>query len=91
MANRLREIFSEREFKKGFKQREQLRKIQEQLICDKHCSFCKNSIEQPHYEMGYEAGTDPYCKILNELRSNYPTGQQCLFWELDKRKVNVAI
>ena len=81
MENRLRDILNpDSEYNKQLK--EQLHKIQLKMIEDKHCSYCINSHEVPHIEMGKNAGTDTYCDVFNELRLSYPTGQECLFWRL---------
>jgi len=61
---------------------QKIKKIRQQLIDDKHCSYCVNSTQEPYSEMGHDAGTVTYCNILNELRVGYPTGQQCLFWQM---------
>ena len=63
---------------------DKLNKIEQMLIDDKCCIMCKNSKEEPHYEMGYYAGSDSYCTILNKLILEYGYGQQCLFFELRK-------
>lgn len=54
----------------------------QKLKDDKHCKFCIHAEERQHYEMGCEAGTDVYCNVFKELRLDYPTGQQCLFWKM---------
>lgn len=58
-----------------------INRIKTELVESKHCCTCVNSIKVPHYEMGYDAGTDPYCNILNELRYGC-NGQQCLWYEV---------
>ena len=80
--NKLRLMFEETEDDK-----QSLNKIIQKLKDDKHCRFCVYAEERPHYEMGYDAGTDIYCTILNELRLSYPTGQQCLFWQMKEDDV----
>lgn len=61
-------------------------KIRQQLKDDKDCCYCVHSVGVPHFEHGCDAGTDPYCKIYNELVLEYGKGQQCIFWELNKTK-----
>ena len=78
MSNKLREIFSS-----SLEHDEQYKRIVQELIDNKSCCLCANANDEPHYEMGYNAGTDPYCTIFNELRI-YENGQQCLFWKLRK-------
>ena len=81
MENRLRDVLGlNPEYNK--KMQEQLRQIKIDLIADKHCSYCANSHEVPHIEIGRDAGTDTYCDVFDELRLSYPTGQECLFWKL---------
>ena len=81
MENRLRDVLGlNPEYNK--KMQEQLRQIKIDLIADKNCSYCANSHEIPHIEMGRDAGTDTYCDVFDELRLSYPTGQECLFWKL---------
>ena len=58
-----------------------INKIKRELIEEKHCCTCINAVEVPHYEMGYDAGTDPYCNILNELKYGC-NGQQCLWYKV---------
>lgn len=64
--------------------RQKINKIIQRMKNDKHCSFCVHAEEHPHYEMGYEAGSYTYCTVLNELRLSYPTGEQCVFWQLNE-------
>ena len=45
-----------------------IRRVKKELVENKHCRTCINAIEVPHYEMGYDAGTDPYCTLLKELK-----------------------
>ena len=61
---------------------EQLNNMIQKLKDDKHCSFCVHSTEESHYEMGKYAGTDVYCNVFHKLLLSYPTGDQCLFWQL---------
>lgn len=58
-----------------------IRKVKQELVENKHCCTCINAIEVPHIEMGYDAGTDPYCNILNELKYGC-NGQQCLWYKV---------
>lgn len=58
-----------------------INRIKTELVESKHCCTCVNSIEVPHYEMGYDAGTDSYCNILHELKFGC-NGQQCLWYEV---------
>ena len=85
--NRLRQLFqiTQEEVEQSFN------RIEQKLKDDKHCMFCVHAVEQPHYEMGYNCGSDVYCTKLHELRLTYPTGDQCLFWELkgDYSKTNL--
>ena len=82
MGDRLRDVFGlNPEYNK--KMQERLKQIKLELIADKHCSYCANSHQVPHIEMGRDAGTDTFCDVFNELRiETYPTGQECLFWKL---------
>ena len=87
MGNRFRDIFNpDSDYNKELK--EKAEKIKQQLIADKHCSYCANSHEEPHYEMGYYGGTDTYCDVYHKLMLSYPTGQECLFWKLKEDKDN---
>ena len=80
MGNLLRDMLDpDSEYNKQLT--EQLNKIKMQMIEDKCCTECANAELVPHIEMGYDAGTDPYCKIWNELKLGYGEGQQCLFWK----------
>lgn len=81
MANKLRDIFDpDSEYNKQMAER--MKQFECQMKDDKHCSYCANSHEEPHYEMGYYGGTDTYCDIYHKLMLSYPTGQECLFWKL---------
>jgi len=75
--NKLRAMFYDTP---EFEQR--INKIRQQLIDDKHCSYCVNSIQEPYSEMGHDAGTVTRCKMFNELKLDYYDGQQCLFWQM---------
>ena len=88
MGNKLWDIFNpDSEYNKQLQER--MSNFKKQMIADKHCSYCANSHEVPHIEMGRDAGTDTYCDVFNELRLTYPTGQECLFWRLkDNETVN---
>lgn len=74
--NKLRQMFEDDE-----DSWQRLNRIIQKLKDDKHCSFCINATKYPHYEMGYDAGSDIYCNMLHEWRLDYPTGDQCLFWK----------
>lgn len=78
--NKLRKIFcpDEEDIRE---EQEFIKRIKTELVESKHCCTCANSVEVPHIEMGYDAGTDPYCNILNELRYGC-NGQQCLWYEV---------
>ena len=78
--NKLKRLFNP-SYEEKKEDEQKLNKIIQRLKDDKHCRFCIHSIEKPHYEMQYEAGTDVYCKVWHELRLSYPTGQQCVWWE----------
>lgn len=58
-----------------------INRIKRELVENKHCCTCINAIEVPHIEMGYDAGTDPYCNVLKELRYCC-NGQQCLWYKV---------
>lgn len=77
--NKLRYLFSD-EYAAELKAR--TKQIQDKMRENKHCRFCTRSIQDIHYEMGCEAGTDTYCTFFKKYRF-YPedNGQQCLFWE----------
>ena len=77
--NMLRKIFApdEEDIKE---QQDFIRRIRRELVENKHCCTCINATEVPHIEMGYDAGTDPYCNILHELRYAC-NGQQCLWYK----------
>lgn len=78
--NRLKKIFDPDE-EDIIEEQNFINRIKTELVEYKHCCTCVNSIEITHYEMGYEAGTDPYCNILKELRCGC-NGQQCLWYKL---------
>ena len=81
MGNRLRDMFDpEHERRMEL----QLKEIKQHLIDKHHCRFCVHSVERPHYEMGYDAGTDVYCML--DGRNKLICGvleDPCLFWEYD--------
>ena len=81
--NKLRRIFNPT-LEEEEEDIQKLKSIAQQLVDDRCCSMCKNSIPEPHYEGGYDAGSDPYCPIRKELILEYGYGQQCLWWELKK-------
>lgn len=79
--NKLRKLFD-----KDYDASESLRKIEEQFKNDKCCCTCKNSIQTPHYEMSYYAGSDDYCKVHEKHVFEYGYGQQCLFYEYQDKE-----
>lgn len=81
MSNKLLDIFDPNsEYNKQIDNK--IKQFKCKMKEDKHCSYCVNSHEEPHYEMGYYGGTDTYCDIYHKLMLSYPTGQECLFWRL---------
>ena len=78
--NKLRKIFAPDE-EDILEEQNFIKRVKTELVENKHCCTCANSIEVPHIEMGYDAGTDPYCNILKELRYCC-NGQQCLWYKV---------
>ena len=77
--NKLRKIFDPDE-EDILEEQNFIRRVKKELVENKHCRTCINAIEVPHIEMGCDAGTDPYCTILKELKYGC-NGQQCLWYK----------
>ena len=69
-----------------------LRKIQQEAIDNHDCYYCKHAQLEDRYDMGYYTGREPWCTLYNPpeycplLNRD---GQMCLFWELDKERVDL--
>lgn len=80
MGNSLRDMFDPNsEYNKRL--RKKLKDIEREMIENHDCSFCKNAIHPPHFEMGKYGGCDTYCRIMKEYK-HY--GDTCIFYDFNE-------